>query len=404
MASSRTRTYFYILTALVVVAVLMVLNYRLSASVPGGVDFLTHWVGTRALFKGESPYSDAVATRVQEIVYGRPAKPGENELLDCYFLYMELVFAPFALIGDYAVSRAAWMTLLEVSSFLIFLLSQRIIDWRPKLLTLALYLVYAMLGYESVRPLVNGNVTTVVSLMLVGAIWAVKERKDAAAGLLMALAIAKPNQTIVPLLLLLLWSISVKRWRVVAWFVGATLVLGVGAMLVIRDWPLQNIANILRYTAYNPPSTLPAVLEYYLPGMGLWIGHAIAALLLLILVRTWIGCLRKGFEHLLPVLCFTIVAAQWLWISTGPGNYIMLALPTAWVLKSIEGRPSGLLWSSAVLTALFLGLWTLFLLTVDRSNGNFQSPMMFFPLPLALLIGLALRRPSTFALVLRRAA
>lgn len=378
----------YVAAALFVVAILTYLNYRLAVAAPGGVDFLTHYVGTRALFSGESPYSNDVARRVQNLVYGHSALPGENELLDCYFLYLGLVFAPFALIRDYTLARAAWMTLLELSSVAIFIISLRIVAWRPKRWALIMYLVYASLGYETIRPIINGNVTIVIALILVGAVWALKQRRDRVCGLLLALAFGKPNLTVVPILLLLVWSISLKRWHPLVWFVGSISILMIGGMLIIPDWPLQNLSNILRYISYNPPSTLPASINYYLPGPGFWIGNGISILLAVFLARAWIRSLRGDFHILLPVLCITLVASQWLWITTGPGNFIILALPTAQVLKALEERQHGLIWVAASIGTLMCGLWILFLLTVDRSQGNFQSPIMFFPLPLLLMIGM----------------
>ncbi len=395
MKSPVYRVTAYAICAVIVVSVLTYLNYRLSVASPGGVDFLTHWVGTQALFHGESPYSNEVAVRVQNAVYGRSAQAGENEFLDCYFLYMELVFAPFALISDYFLARAAWMTFLELSSVVIFVTSMRILGWKPKVPTFVLYLLYGTLGYETIRPVINGNVTAVVVLMIVGAVWAIKREKDATAGFLLALALAKPNVTIIPLVSILVWSISVKRWWLLGGFVGSTLVLTIAGMAIIPDWPLQNLSNILRYTSYNPPSTLAAALDYYLPGLGRWIGLAMALLLSTVLAWAWKSSFCASFEGFLPVFLLTLVAAQWLWISTDPGNFIILTLPTAQVLKWLEERPHGPVWSAAFLASLLCGLWALFLATVDRSNNNLQSPIMFIPLPLVLLIGLALSQTRT---------
>ena len=94
-----------IITTLVVIFALGLLalitygNYRYSAQNPGGTDFLVHWVGTRSLFgEGLSPYSDQVALRIQTLVYGRAALPGEHELRVAYPLYSIVLFSPFALI------------------------------------------------------------------------------------------------------------------------------------------------------------------------------------------------------------------------------------------------------------------------------------------------------------------
>ena len=254
---TQYRTFVLAICSMVIIAALMYANIRIAVASPGGVDFLTHWVGTRALFQGESPYSDEVAMRVQEIVYGRPAQFGENQFLDPYLIHMEIVFAPFALIPNYEVARAAWMTLLELSTAAIFILSVLIVGWKPKVVTFTVYLIYCLFGYHSIRPILNGNVTTVVTLLIVGAIWALQNRKDHIAGLLMVFALAKPNSAILPAALLILWTISSRRWRFIAWFFGGFSLLALAGMLIIPDWPDRIFPRSCGTPVITPPRRSP---------------------------------------------------------------------------------------------------------------------------------------------------
>ena len=388
---TQYRTFVLAICSMVIIAALMYANIRIAVASPGGVDFLTHWVGTRALFHGESPYSDEVAMNVQEIVYGRPAQFGENQFLDPYLIHMEIVFAPFALIPNYEVARAAWMTLLELSTAAIFILSVLIVGWKPKVVTFMVYLIYCLFGYHSIRPILNGNVTTVVTLLIVGAIWALQNRKDHIAGLLMAFALAKPNLTVLPAALLILWTIGSRRWRFIAWFFCGFSLLALAGMVIIPDWPAQNLSTILRYTSYNPPTTIAAALDGWFPRVGRWMAVGIYAVITIVLIREWIRISRESFDAFLPVFCLTLVGAQWLWISTDPGNFILLTLPLTLVLKSIDQLKHGSAWNCILLSVLLIGLWVLFLLTVDYAHGNLQNPIMFFPLPSILIIGLYLR-------------
>ena len=392
MSKSSSRILAIIIAALLFIVVLLYLNHRLAVASPGGVDFMTHWVGTHALFQGESPYSKAVGVRVQTLYYGHPAEPGANEFLDPYMLHMEIIFAPFALIADYSWARAVWMTFLELATIAIFALSMQIVGWRPRLITLSLYLVYAVLGYHSLRPVINGNVTTVMALFIVCAVWGIRRRRDAAAGILMAFVLAKPNLALVPLLFMSLWTLSVRRWRFVAWLAGSFAFLVLAGMLIIPDWPAQNLANILHYSAYNPPTTIAAALNELLPSLGRWIGYLIYAALSAVLVWEWIKAFGKDFSVFLPAFCLTLVVSQWLWITTDPGNFIILTLPLALVLKFIDESRYGNVLNPALLLLWLVGLWALFLTTFDPSKGNLQSPILFFPLPAALLAGLYLRQ------------
>ncbi|HEX8992591.1 MAG TPA: glycosyltransferase family 87 protein [Anaerolineales bacterium] len=388
MKLSPSRSLLLALVAVIIIVGWTYINYRLAIVSPGGIDFLTHWVGTRALFQGESPYSRDVAVRVQTAYYGRPAVIGENEFLDVYPLYAELIFAPFAAIPNYELARAAWMTFLGLSTMALFLIPLRIVGWKPRITTFVLYMLYAVFGYHSVRPIFNGNVSTVIALIIVCAVWATQAKKDALAGLLTALSLAKPNLAILPALFLIVWLASLGRWRFIFWFAGGFLALVLAGLLIIPNWPAQNLANVLRYNGYNPPTTIAAALEFFLPAFGHWIGIAAYVAIIIALIVQWRSVLGAGFHAFLPAFSFTLIASQWLWVSTDPGNFITLALPLALILKNIEERASGTIWANLSLGVLLIGLWALFLATMDRSQGNLQSPIMFFPLPAVLLGGL----------------
>ncbi len=124
-------------------------NYQYTLKNPGGNDFLVHWVGTRVLFfDGISPYSDEAALQIQTLAYGRPARPGEHELRVAYPLYSVVFFLPFALISDFHLARAVWMTVLEAALIGITLLSLRLCRWKPSPLMLAGLLIFSLLWYH----------------------------------------------------------------------------------------------------------------------------------------------------------------------------------------------------------------------------------------------------------------
>jgi hypothetical protein len=266
------------------------------------------------------------------------------------------------------------------------------VDWKPKFETYIFYFLCCVFGYHSVRPIVNGNVTTIITLLIILAVWAIKNKKEHFAGLLMALATAKPNLTLLPTLLLIIWMISLKRWRYIVWFSGGLMLLVIAGMLVIPDWPMQNLRTILQYTGYNPPTTIGAALAVWFPFYGRWIGFGIYAIIAIVLIRHWHKVLRADFQVFLWVFSLTLVASQWLGISTDPGNFIILTLPLVLVLNFIDELPNGSTWVCVSLGLLITGLWALFLATFDRAQGNLQSPIMFLPLPIFLMAGLYYRQ------------
>ena len=385
---------FWYLSAILIIGVLVLVtwaNYDFAQQNTGGNDFLVHWVGTRAIFvDGLSPYSDAVAERIQTLAYGRPALPGEHELRVAYPMYSALVFLPFALISDYELARALWMTTLEAALIGLAFLSLKLTRWKMSIWLLPFFLIFSIFWYHSLRPLINGNAVILVALALVAAFAALKTGKDELAGVLLAFSTIKPHLVILPIIFFLIWTISFGRWRTLGWMLISLVLLSISAALFVPDWPLQNLREILAYSSYNPPGTPGAAFETWLPAAGRRLGWALSALMGLILVTEWVFVRRRELRWFLWTGCLTLVISQWIGIQTDPGNFILLFFPLVLVISMwVErwGRAGSVL-TAITLFLLFIVPWVIFLQTVTYGNQPLQHPIMFFPLPLFLLITL----------------
>jgi hypothetical protein len=389
---TQKKAIYWILAILVLIALLVILtigNYQYSKTSPGGTDFLVHWVGTRAYFtQGISPYSDEVAHQIQKMVYGRAALPGEHELRVAYPFYSVILFFPLAAISDFNLARAIWMTLLEAGLIGLTLISVQLTSWRPKNWLMILLLVFSLVWYHAMRALINGNVIILIALGIVGVFYAIKVNIDELAGVLLALITIKPQVAFIIILYVLIWAGFQHRYRIIGWFFITLILLAGCATLLIPDWILQNIREILRYPGYNPPGTPATALATWFPAVGPRIGTVISlAALVIILVEWWLAR-HVEFRHFLWTGCLTIVLSVWSGIQTDPGNFIIM-IPALILFFSIldERWPN----TSKVITASVLGgllvsLWALFIRTVQNSYQPIQNPILFFPLPLILLI------------------
>ncbi|MFN2214552.1 MAG: glycosyltransferase family 87 protein [Anaerolineales bacterium] len=383
--------YLAVIIVIVLLVGLSLANYYFVQQNPGGNDFLVHWVGTRALFvDGLSPYSDEVAERIQTLAYGRPAEPGEHELRVAYPLYSVVVFLPYALISDYDLARALWMTTLEVALIGLAMISLRLTHWKMRIWLLPFFLLFSLLWYHSLRPLINGNAVILVSLLIVAAFAALRAGRDELAGILLAISTIKPHLVLLPIIFILIWTISLRRWRTLGWMLISIFLLSVAAALLVPDWPLQNLREILAYSSYNPPGTPGAVFEVWLPATGRQLGWALSVVLGLILFTEWVLVRGKEFRWFLWTGSLTLVISQWIGIQTDPGNFILLYFPLVLVFSLWIERwtRSGRYLVIIAMALLFIGPWVLFLETVAYGDQPLQHPVMFFPLPLFLLITL----------------
>ncbi len=394
MAFKKNRKIQWVVVSLLgilIIAGLTWVNYSFSKNNLGGNDFLAHYVGTRSLiFEGVSPYSDEVAEEIQTMVFGRPAQEGEIEHRVVYPLFSALIFAPFALIRDYTIARVAWMTFLEISLILTAYLALELFAWKPKIGVLGFYFLYSLLWYHAFRGLINGNAVILISLFLTGTMFAIKNGKDRVAGLLLAFSTFKPNLVTLVIIFVLIWCVYQRRQQVILWFFGTIVVLTLGGMLVIPDWIIQNIWEILKYPAYNPAGSIGEVIGGWFPGIETTIRWVIGVSLGLILGYEWWIARKQNVEWFLWTTCFTLVISQWIGIQTDPGNFIILFTPFVMVLTFWDDRwkKHGTTIVFSFLGVVLVGLWVLFVTTLDYDYQPMQNSVMFFPFPGIVLFGL----------------
>jgi hypothetical protein len=84
------------------------------------------------------------------------------------------------------------------------------------------------------------------------------------------------------------------------------------------------------------------------------------------------------------------VLGQWMNIQTDPGNFLIMFPAIIVIFKLIEDRwkNTGQLIMLIYLAILFFIPWIIFLRTIDFGYQPLQNPIMFFPVPLFLLLGL----------------
>jgi hypothetical protein len=408
----RSRNWLFILVSLLVLGGLFLftrINLAYIQNNPeGGQSFTVQWVGLRGfLTEGISPYSQEAVQRTQREVYGRLARPGEDQLRFIAPLYTAVVFFPFALIPEIELARALWMTLLEVALLLLAYFSMRLANWRTGLGGWVVLFLFAVFWFHSLQPLIEGDPIILVALMITAALVAIRNGSDELAGLLFGLATIKITAVLLPLVFILLWAAGHRRWTIVGWTGGTVLLVGAIAALLQPNWILQNIWQFLAYQANSPPGTIGAVLVELMPDIGGRFGYALMVLLAVIIATEWIFLRRTEFRGFLWAVYLTLTASLWLGPITDPGNFILAfpALPLVFAIWEERWRRLGQVISFTVIMLLFFGLWGMYLPGNGWEFSRNLDLAFFFPLPIFLLIGLywvrwwAVRPPMWFDLI-----
>jgi hypothetical protein len=381
-----------ILLTVIALAGLIWGNYQYAQNNPGGNDFLPRYLGTRLfMVKGQSPYSEATTQEIQKMVYGRPAEKEEDQVLFVYPFYSFLIFAPFALIKNYVLARAVWMTVLEISLFLLAGIGISLSRWRISRSMLVVILIFTALWYHSVRVVINGNASVLCALFLAAAFLAIRSEHDVLGGFLIALASIKPQMVVLLIPFVLIWASSQRRW-LLFWSLLVSLgFLIATTVLLIPDWIWQNLVQIVAYPSYTQPGSPGAIFYQYLPGIGKQMGWVITVFTAGILFWEWRVALHRDYRWFLWTAYLTLVLTNLIGIRTATENYIAL-FPALIMVLAVWDERWGISGRWLIITSVLLllvGLWWLFLATLRMAaNQPTQHPIMFFPLPIFLLIGL----------------
>lgn len=380
-----------ILLLLIIVGLLIFGNLQYTAKNPGGNDFLVHWVGTQSFVKeGISPYSDDVALRIQNLVYGRPAQAGEHELRVAYPFYSVFLFLPFSLIEDFTIARAFWMTALEILIIISTFMMIRMVNWKPNFLISFLMIVFSLFWYHGLRSIINGNAVVFILFLIILSIYAIIHKQDELAGICLALITIKPQVVFAFIIFLIFWSLANRRYRVIFWFFGSLIALIILGLFILPSWPMEFIGEVLRYPGYNPPGTPATALAEILPGIGRQLGIILSVMSALILIVEWFIGRYSGENKFIWISSLTLVMGQWLNVQTDPGNFLIMFPAIILIFRIIEDRWRN---SGQWIILLFSGIlffvpWLIFIRTIDFGYQPLQNPIMFFPVPLMLIIGL----------------
>jgi hypothetical protein len=381
--------FFLILLIIAVLVVLFYINYRFVQQEPGGNDFLARWMGAKSwLVDGLSPYDPEVSLRTQEIFYGRPARPEEGEDI-AHFVYplpAMIFFAPFGLL-PYNEARTIWMTLLEICLPLLTWAGMSIAGWKPSRSLWVLVLVFSVIWYHGFRAVILGQFAIIEALLIAGGLLAIQREQDGIAGLLLALSISKPQMSFLLLPFVIFYGISKRRWVLVLSTVGGIVLLMAISTVLLPGWILEWIQQVLSYPEYTTTQPPIGIIADLFPTISSWINWIGTGIFILYMLWEWIMAFGKEDHWFQWTAAMTILVTNLIVVRTATTNYLAM-VPGMMIVFSVivdRWRRRGALFVVMILLALLLGLWALFLSSVQ---GNIESPVMYLPLPLFMLLSL----------------
>lgn len=374
-------------------ALLTMLQARIANYWPLGVDAYSHLAGVRAFWQGESPYAEAVTHEAEQLVYGRARHADEAPFPFTYPAYLALILLPITWIPASQVGIVWGAAMWAILATLILVWSLGLTP-RPKPLLWGLLVLSGILFRPALVSIINGQ----YALFVVGCTflaWLLITRKaDAWVGIPLVLATIKPSVGMFLPIVLLIWALRWRRWKILASFI---LVLGVlmAATIFQIGWWLPDLAyHTLTYSALRQ-------------GIGLaWSAEQIATIpgitwLMLSLVVLIIGLLQMWRAESFPWLALIGALNLNLLLTPHSVEYdlTLLLIVLFWLGRQWQRTR----WGLPLLILLFWAPW-LSSLIVSMTGGLIElwwrGVWMFYPslLLCVTLIWLAwLRKKSSVA-------
>ena len=351
--------------------------------IPGGNDFLTHYGAWQAyVSEGVSPYSEQAALRTQVAIYGRAALPGEDQNRMVYPFYSILIHGPFALIEDYTLARAIYMTLSQVALGVGVLLCLRLFRWQLSAPMLAFVLVWAFFYYPDARGILIGQFAILAFAAFAATLVLLVRKQDAWAGAILVFTTIKPTLVFLVVPFLLLWSVTQRRWKFAIGFLATWSILMVASFFILPSWFGDWVYRVTLYSGYtynfSPVWTIgslgPVTTLIYLTA------------LIVLLLRSW----RRGLSaaennELFWTVGLTLIVSNLISPRAATTDYVLMLMPTLGLFAAVDraqrwGRPAVI----ALMLGSLIGLWVLHIVTVQ---GDTEQAIMFLPWPLALGFG-----------------
>jgi hypothetical protein len=340
------------------------------------------------LTEGINPYDEQVSLEAQRMIYGRPADPSRGEDI-AHFVYplpAMLFFAPFGLL-PYTFARAVWMTILELGLPLLAILGIRLTRWKVHPIMLAGMILFSIFWYHGLRSVIVGQFAVIEAVLIVSALLAIQQKNDPLAGVLLGLSIAKPQMAFLILPYMIIWSLRERRREFVLWIVATIVGLIAISFLIMPDWPILWLRQLVSYPSYTDLGSPISILVSGLARMGTTLTWIISGALAIYMLLEWTLSLGKGEAAFRWTAALTLTITNLIAFRTATTNYVIL-LPVLIILfhawSERWGRRGNIMvWVTSFV--LLIGLWALFLTTVD---GNIEAPIMYLPLPLITLLGL----------------
>ena len=320
----RLKIYFLYLA---VILGLILINYFISIRIYGGQEFFVNWASARLLFiQGINPYSQEAIKLLSDLAKELFILPSGGNFQFLSPLYSLFIYLPFGLIQNFNLSRAIWMTIMELVALLSCFLIINIFKWNPEKTIKFIFYIFSLLFFYAILNLINGsNLILFNFLFILGLKWNLDGRY-VRAGIVLALLTINIQTFIIPLIAVFIYTISKKAWNVPLWFFITVFLLGLMASLLLPDWPVLLLREILRNPLLANIGLPGVIVNQWLRETHPWIWNGLALMMLGLLFYELLFINNKEYSFLWKI-SLAVVLNPLIWMRTDLNSLVTLLLP-----------------------------------------------------------------------------
>jgi hypothetical protein len=289
---------------------------------------------------------------------------------------------PFALIENFDLARALWMSFAEIALFAVGFLSINLAEWKASRINLVLFFLVLLFSFYGLYPLLDGSGAIFTALILLFSLVVFREEQDELLGILFLFGTLNLQRGGILLLFIIFLLITSKRKKAFSIFGMSLIVVLALTLILVSGWILPFLSSLRANMSVGQGLLFSEMLQIWLPDNGLLIANIIKWGFLLVLFFEWRAVRGRGFQHVLWVASLSIVMMPFIGVRTIPAFSTFLFLPLVLLFKIVQDRWRYANWSIFISLLLILSSWLLFVPLSDP----FETLTYIFPA--ALIIAL----------------
>ena len=389
----RTTASQYLVVVIILVSVIGLgfLSAFLMSQVAFTDYFVLPWAAGRAwLLDGINPYELSVIDQASSTIENSPylANLPDSPVLTQPLLSL-IYYLPFSLI-PYTISRVLWATLLSMCVGLIGFMSIRLVGWKVPTYQIFIAVSMVLFWLPGVGIILTGHLSPIIILLLLVGLQLVINGQDTTAGLILALTASSFPISGLLLIILLIYSISRRRWSIISSFFSGLLFLSIISWLVFPAWFLSWLSLLFSTFdswewIHTPLMDFAALLPGLAPSLSIFL-HTMMGVYAIFLMVTVVENSDRAFVYNIFGI---LVIAYFLHINAST-YYLMLVIPGMFLVFRYLYERWGLLgkiFSWAVLIIISGGSWLLFIENINFTTTHW-IPLLSIGFPIFVFVGL----------------